>query len=99
MFESYSSMSRHVSIAVCTPHRKQSVELVYGDGKMPPSPCPSACGPEASGDGLRTRGAQARKFANFTDGMRMPVSDGMRYAPQDRRAQGAKKRRPAYEKE
>ena len=31
--------------------------------------------------------------------MRRPVSDGMRYAPKDRRAQGAMQRRPAYEKE
>jgi activator of 2-hydroxyglutaryl-CoA dehydratase len=30
--------------------------------------------------------------------MRRPVSDGMRYAPKERRAQGAKKRRPAMKK-
>src|SRR5712691_6287895 len=30
--------------------------------------------------------------------MRRPVSSGMRYAPSDRRAQGAKKRRPAMKK-
>jgi hypothetical protein len=36
---------------------------------------------------------------DFSDGMRRPVSDGMRYAPKDRRAQGAMERRPAYEKE
>jgi hypothetical protein len=33
------------------------------------------------------------------DGMRRPVSDGMRYAPKDRRAPGAMERKPAYEKE
>src|SRR5438132_13169407 len=30
--------------------------------------------------------------------MRRPVSRGMRYAPNDRRAQGTKKRRPAMQK-
>ena len=32
------------------------------------------------------------------DGMRRPVSRGMRYAPKVRRAQGTKKRRPAMQK-
>ena len=36
---------------------------------------------------------------DFIDGMRRPVSDGMRYAPKEQGAQGAKERRPAYEKE
>src|SRR5258708_23550119 len=36
--------------------------------------------------------------ADFTDGMRRPVSSGMRYAPNVRRAQGTKKRRPAMKK-
>src|SRR5580700_9411058 len=35
---------------------------------------------------------------DFTDGMRRPVSSGMRYAPNDRRAQGATERRPAMKK-
>ena len=35
----------------------------------------------------------------LSDGMRRPVSSGMRYAPNGRRAQGAMERRPAYEKE
>src|ERR1035441_9686113 len=34
----------------------------------------------------------------FTDGMRRPVSGGMRYAPNVRRAQGTRKRRPAMKK-
>src|SRR6266446_1811573 len=34
----------------------------------------------------------------FSDGMRRPVSGGMRYAPNVRRAQGTKKRRPAMKK-
>src|SRR5208282_3153724 len=36
--------------------------------------------------------------SNFTDGMRRSVSSGMRYAPNVRRAQGTKKRRPAMKK-
>jgi len=34
---------------------------------------------------------------NFTDGMSRPVSNGMRYAPNRRRAQSATERSPAYE--
>ncbi len=34
----------------------------------------------------------------FSDGMRRPVSNGMRYAPNDRRAQGAMERRPAMKR-
>src|ERR1700676_5469841 len=35
---------------------------------------------------------------DFSDGMRRPVSDGMRYAPNDRRARSATERRPAMKK-
>src|SRR6266571_272899 len=35
---------------------------------------------------------------DLSDGMRRPVSDGMRYAPNDRRARGAIERRPAVNK-
>src|ERR1035437_6989146 len=35
---------------------------------------------------------------DFTDGMRRPVSSGMRYAPNGRRARSATKRRPAMKK-
>src|ERR1700681_2279006 len=37
-------------------------------------------------------------WQDFTDGMRRPVSSGMRYAPNVRRAQGTEKRRPAMKK-
>src|SRR5258708_29369972 len=36
--------------------------------------------------------------SRFSDGMRRPVSGGMRYAPNVRRARGTKKRRPAMKK-
>src|SRR6202166_3644148 len=50
----------------------------------------------------RRRVARPRKASirqsRFTDGMRRPVSGGMRYAPNSRRARSATERRPAMKK-
>jgi hypothetical protein len=41
--------------------------------------------------GVRTLKELARGYLNLPDGMRRPVSSGMRYAPDDRRALSTKK--------